>query len=261
MGGGDGGLRHVVHKRVHLERHQPKSRRRLGYLEKHKDYVKRAKDFHKKEDIIKKLHRKAYFRNEDEFAYGMVSHFTTKDGKKQKKTHLSQEEEQLADSQDAQYVTMREQIDNRAVDKRTERLHFLDADKPNKHFVFVDEDDLGGGKSASSSSSAQQKKSKRLADFSVAEYFDTHPALLKRKANRLRLKQLETRQLSQPEPRAAKEAYHELLQLQERSKKLRNVREELELRTNLRKKGAAVQVAEGTKSAPAQYRWMYDRKR
>ncbi|CAE7769488.1 UTP11, partial [Symbiodinium necroappetens] len=75
---GDGSLRHVVHKRVHLERHQPKHRRRLGYLEKHKDYVKRAKDFHKKEDIIKGLHRKAYFKNEDEFAYGMMSHSTMK---------------------------------------------------------------------------------------------------------------------------------------------------------------------------------------
>ncbi|CAE7892140.1 putative U3 small nucleolar RNA-associated protein 11 [Symbiodinium microadriaticum] len=88
---GDGSLRHVVHKRVHLERHQPKHRRRLGYLEKHKDYVKRAKDFHKKEDIIKGLHRKAYFKNEDEFAYGMMSHSTMKDGKKlKKKGHLSQ---------------------------------------------------------------------------------------------------------------------------------------------------------------------------
>eukprot|EP00439_Symbiodinium_sp_Y106_P074884 s558_g14.t1 len=59
----------------------------------------------------------------------------------------------------------------------------------------------------------------------------------------------------------AKEAYHELFQLQERAKKLRKVREELELRTNLRKKGVAIQVAEGSKSKPAQYRWLYDRKR
>ncbi|CAE7892134.1 pak1ip1 [Symbiodinium microadriaticum] len=59
----------------------------------------------------------------------------------------------------------------------------------------------------------------------------------------------------------AKEAYHELFQLQERAKKLKKVREELELRTNLRKKGVAIQVAEGSKSKPAQYRWLYDRKR
>ncbi|CAE7560244.1 unnamed protein product [Symbiodinium pilosum] len=200
--GADGGLRHVVHKRVHLERHQPKHRRKLGYLEKHKDYVKRAKDFHKKEDIIKDLHRKAYFKNEDEFAYGMMSHSTTKDGKKQKKkVHLSQEEQQLAESQDTQYVAMREQIDNKAVEKRTQRLHFLDADKPNKHVVFVDEDELRDGGNSGSSSSQHSKRS--LKGFNVAEYFDTHPALLTRKANRLRLKQLETKTLQQPEPMAA----------------------------------------------------------
>lgn len=256
---GDGSLRHVVHKRVHLERHQPKHRRRLGYLEKHKDYVKRAKDFHKKEDIIKGLHRKAYFKNEDEFAYGMMSHSTMKDGKKlKKKGHLSQEEEQLAESQDTQYVAMREQIDKKAVDKRTQQLHFLDAEKPNKHVVFVDEDDLGD---RSSSSSSSKSTGKTLKDFNLAEYFDTHPMLLQRKANRLRLKQLETKLLTQPEPMAAKEAYHELFQLQERAKKLKKVREELELRTNLRKKGVAIQVAEGSKSKPAQYRWLYDRKR
>eukprot|EP00434_Breviolum_minutum_P002314 symbB.v1.2.002042.t1/scaffold105.1/size328853/8 len=58
-----------------------------------------------------------------------------------------------------------------------------------------------------------------------------------------------------------KEAYHELLQLQERSKKLTKVREELEQRSQLRGKGVAIQVAEGGKNKAAQYRWLYDRKR
>eukprot|EP00439_Symbiodinium_sp_Y106_P077669 s558_g16.t1 len=111
-----------------------------------------------------------------------------------------QEEEQLAESQDTQYVAMREQIDKKAVDKRTQQLHFLDAEKPNKHVVFVDEDDLGEPRSSSSSSS--HSVGKRLKDFNLAEYFDTHPMLLQRKANRLRLKQLETKLLTQPEPMA-----------------------------------------------------------
>lgn len=42
--------------------------------------MKRAKDFHKKEDTIKKLHRKAYFKNEDEFSMSMTQYFTNKDG-------------------------------------------------------------------------------------------------------------------------------------------------------------------------------------
>eukprot|EP00435_Cladocopium_sp_Y103_P047278 s142_g13.t2 len=69
--GADGGLRHVVHKRVHLERHQPKARKR-------------------KEATIKKLHRKAYFKNEDEFSMTMTQYSTNKDWKTMKKTHLTQ---------------------------------------------------------------------------------------------------------------------------------------------------------------------------
>eukprot|EP00913_Durusdinium_trenchii_P024341 g22852.t1 len=48
---------------------------------------------------------------------------------------------------------------------------------------------------------------------------------------------------------------------QERSKKLTKVREELEQRSHLRQKGVAIQVREGSKDKPAQYRWLYDRKR
>ncbi|CAE8611666.1 unnamed protein product [Polarella glacialis] len=140
MAGGDGNLRHVVHRRVHLERQQPASRKRFGYLEKHKDYAKRAKDYHKKEDTIKRLEQKAYFKNDDEFAFGMVNHFTNKDGKAmQKKIHLDKDEVRLLESQDARYISMREQIDKKAVQKQAERLHFLDADRPNKHVLFVDE--------------------------------------------------------------------------------------------------------------------------
>eukprot|EP00913_Durusdinium_trenchii_P024337 g22848.t1 len=41
---------------------------------------------------------------------------------------------------DARYVNMREQIDKKAVQKRAEKLHFLEAEKPNKHMIFVDEE-------------------------------------------------------------------------------------------------------------------------
>jgi len=264
--GGDSNLRHVVHKRVHLERPQPKARKRFGYLEKHKDYVKRAKDFHKKADTIKKLERKAYFKNEDEFAFGMVNHFTNKEGKAmQKKSHLSKDEVHLAESQDARYIGMREQIDKKAVQKRAERLHFLDADRPNKHTLFVDEDEDAAKSSASSSTDSKKgaKQRKNLKGFDVASYFDTHPDLLDRKANRPRLKQLQTASFvdTAEQDAAVKEAYHELVERQERAKKLGKVRAELEQRSNLRTKGRVRKVSEGTKDKPAQFKWMYDRKR
>lgn len=65
-------LRNVVHRRNHKERSQPGSRKRLGLLEKHKDYVERAKDHHSKQDRIKRLQQKAALRNADEFNFGMI---------------------------------------------------------------------------------------------------------------------------------------------------------------------------------------------
>lgn len=65
-------LRNSLHRRNHKERSQLAHRSRLGLLEKHKDYVKRAKDFHSKQDRIKRLKEKAAERNKDEFYFGMV---------------------------------------------------------------------------------------------------------------------------------------------------------------------------------------------
>ena len=59
-------------RRNHKERAQPSHRQRLGLLEKHKDYVHRARDYKSKQDRIRKLREKAAFRNKDEFYWGMV---------------------------------------------------------------------------------------------------------------------------------------------------------------------------------------------
>lgn len=65
-------LRNVIHRRNHKERSQLTHRSKLGLLEKHKDYVLRAKDHHSKRDRIKRLREKAGDRNRDEFYFGMV---------------------------------------------------------------------------------------------------------------------------------------------------------------------------------------------
>lgn len=59
-------------RRNHKERSQPANRARLGLLEKHKDYVHRARDYKSKKDRIRKLREKAAFRNKDEFYWGMI---------------------------------------------------------------------------------------------------------------------------------------------------------------------------------------------
>lgn len=263
---------------MHLERHQPAARSRLGYLEKHKDYVKRARDFHRKHDIINNLWRKAYFRNEDEFNTSMLRHYM-EDGETFKKVKKqSSDELKLLETQDAQYVGMRELIDRKAVEKLSASLHFLDAPRANKHTIFVDEETAeacsaqvsataGCLSSSSRGAAADGKKLKRrLKDFDVAAYFDTHPALLSQKSNRLRLGQLKTEPLVKSKSEEAIKdaqisAYKELFGRQERAKKLRRVREELELRANLRTKVRYKKMSEAKDGHPAVYRWNSERKR
>jgi U3 small nucleolar RNA-associated protein 11 len=78
------GLRHVLKTRSYRERSQPNARQHLGLLEKKKDYVLRARDFHKKEDAINKLKEKAAFKNPDEYYFGMAKSKTV-DGVHQKR--------------------------------------------------------------------------------------------------------------------------------------------------------------------------------
>lgn len=79
-------LRNLVKRPVHKERHQLSSRKkyalspsisfimcfRLGLLEKHSDYTKRAKRYHKKKNFVNSLKEKAYLRNPEEFHYSMI---------------------------------------------------------------------------------------------------------------------------------------------------------------------------------------------
>jgi U3 small nucleolar RNA-associated protein 11 len=65
-------LRNSLHRRNHKERSQLAYRTKFGILEKHKDYVQRARDYHSKQDRLNRLRQKAADRNKDEFYFSMV---------------------------------------------------------------------------------------------------------------------------------------------------------------------------------------------
>ena len=66
-------FKNVVRRREHYERSQPAARSKFGLLEKHKDYVARARNFHDKERRIQQLKQKAANRTPDEFYHKMQS--------------------------------------------------------------------------------------------------------------------------------------------------------------------------------------------
>ena len=71
-------LRNYIHRRNHKERSQPQHRKHLGFLEKHKDYVQRARAHHINRDKLQRLRQKAADKNQDEFYTGMIGKKTQK---------------------------------------------------------------------------------------------------------------------------------------------------------------------------------------
>jgi len=103
-------FRNAVKRKTHKERAQPESRKRFGLLEKHKDYVERARDYNKKKKRIQALQEKAAFRNPDEF-YMKMQNMATKRG-----VHANLGEDsidadtlKLFKTQDLSYVTLKKQ--------------------------------------------------------------------------------------------------------------------------------------------------------
>lgn len=62
-----------IETRKHLERSQPAARQKYGLLEKHKDYVLRARNYHAKQEKLKILREKARLKNDDEFYHAMIN--------------------------------------------------------------------------------------------------------------------------------------------------------------------------------------------
>ncbi|BGP15194.1 hypothetical protein JCM10213_000856 [Rhodosporidiobolus nylandii] len=116
-----------VQKRQHRERSQPQNRKKLGLLEKHADYVKRARDFHSKEDRIQKLREKASFRNKDEFYFGMIKSKTKNGVHVQSRGNepLPQDLVTVLKTQDAGYIRTQVAMEAGRVERLQQQLDAL----------------------------------------------------------------------------------------------------------------------------------------
>ncbi|RQM22781.1 hypothetical protein B5M09_005094 [Aphanomyces astaci] len=231
-------LRNAVKRREHKERSQPQDRKKLGILEKHKDYVRRAQDFHSKEKRLKSMQLKAAFRNPDEFYYSM-NQAQTIDGQhvstNNHRDKLTAEVLKVMKTQDVAYLHMKRSVDMSKADKLRAAAHFIDAEKTNTHKIFVD--DVSD-----------------LRKFDVAAHFDTVPELVNRASNRLRKRDLAHLQLAAPAA-SSSHAYTELSNRMDRADKLNRMRQHLDLERAVQAKGKKFKVADGVDGAPPVYKW------
>ncbi|KAK9464844.1 small-subunit processome [Lipomyces arxii] len=124
-------LKFSVQKKQHRERSQPSNRSKWGLLEKHKDYVLRAKDYHVKQDRLKILREKAESRNPDEFYHGMHTAKTNRRGIEQKEREsavsLDVTEVKLLKTQDEGYIVTMIQQEKGRIERLQDRLAFVKA--------------------------------------------------------------------------------------------------------------------------------------
>ncbi|GLI62103.1 hypothetical protein VaNZ11_004685 [Volvox africanus] len=210
-------LANAIKRKSHKERSQPAARQKYGLLEKHKDYVERARNFHKKDKVLKALKRKAEERNPDEFYFAMEKARTKEgvhDGRHKQANKYSHEELLLMRTQDVKYLSMKATTEANKAARLRESLHFIGAtvakgDKGStavpRHTVFVDNEE-------------------EAARFDAAEYFDTPVELLDRTFNRPRSTQLADRQavlgITKKLDKRNLPAYKELAQRQVRQRKV-----------------------------------------
>ena len=173
-------LRNAIKRRTHKERSQPaKRRKRFGLLEKHKDYIVRAKNYRQKKGHLRVLREKAETRNPDEFYFGMVKN-KTNNGIYDKGTQgndygrMQAATMKLMRTQDASYVRMKASVEQKKIERLSNGLHFLHGTdgtggkRPNKHTIFVD-------------------SKEEADDFDAAKHFHTLPEYVNRTFNRPRV--------------------------------------------------------------------------
>ncbi|CAN6543521.1 unnamed protein product [Malus baccata var. baccata] len=134
-------LRNAVSRRAHKERAQPESRKKFGLLEKHKDYVERAKAYHKKEETLRILKQKAFYRNPDEFNFKMIKTRTVNGIHKleSQANKYTPEELMLMKTQDIGYIFQKVQSEKKKIEKLTATLHSLDNRPSSRHVYFVED--------------------------------------------------------------------------------------------------------------------------
>ncbi|XP_025941829.1 probable U3 small nucleolar RNA-associated protein 11 [Apteryx mantelli] len=241
-------------QRPHRERAQPAARRKLGLLEKKKDYRLRADDYRKKQSALRALQRAALDRNPDEF-YFRMTRARLQDGVhiiKQPKDEVTPEQVKVMRTQDLKYVEMKRVAEAKKIERLKSELHLLDAEgkQSNKHVFFFD-------------------TKKEVQEFDIATHLNTVPELVDRVYNRPTIATLQKESLKGATDPAhlkklaqqRKNQYDLLKQRIEREKTMFVIAQKIQTRKDLLDKTQKVKVKKETTNGPAIYKFKFQRKR
>jgi U3 small nucleolar RNA-associated protein 11 len=244
-----------TYQKTHRERGQLESRKELGLLEKKKDYKLRAQDRAGKEETLKLLRKRALNKNPDEFYHHMVNSKIQKDEhhEKDKEEDIPVDQIKLMETQDKRYISMKRTVETNKIKRLQSHLHLTDiSDRTrNKHVFFVENED-------------------EVKNFNLAERLQTHPALLSRKSNRMKLKDLEKMNLNIDEKTIIKlkeerdKSYKELDRRITRERELARVQRKMDMKNMTKKQRQATKPKEllgVLKSSNPIFKFKYERKK
>ena len=203
--------RKAVRRRAHPERAQPSSRQHMGLLEKHSDYVLRARNYHSKQDRLNSLREAARLRNPDEFYHRMERdgegvkdgrHVIERKGVKRSAAQLKRMKEQ-----DFNYAVMQQQHEQHRIERISHSLQGLGDSLPSPpprsgptaagddEEGDEDDNDDDEGEESSPPNSSQRRHviftdATPPSSFSPAAHFQTEASLVGRAYNRPTLAQL-----------------------------------------------------------------------
>ncbi|TYI14925.1 hypothetical protein ES332_A08G154200v1 [Gossypium tomentosum] len=217
-------LRNAISRRAHKERAQLSSRRKFGLLEKQKDYVVRAKAFHKKEETLRACKcRKLIWSS---FLIFRILYLYRSQANK-----YTQEELMLMKTQDIGYILQKLQSERKKIEKLTAVLHSVDNHPSNRHIYYAEDRE-----------EARELQS-QASESRVTPPSGDIPDLIKRKTVA---------------------SYRELEARKSRVNQLEKLYMEMSLKKELQKKGRKRKLREDELVCPTSkpvYKWRSERKR